>query len=124
MKFHHVIYWGNFAETDTFPIISQRGDGNFRFPSIFHRNLPISLKFPPKNYGEILIFFAVVGVGDIAPEFRGAFQTSFLSSAKVLFFHECSSKICKNSSVLKISRKLFRMSEMPLVKFEKIKKLY
>ena len=40
-------------------MISQGGDGNFRFSSIFHRNLSISLKFPPKNYGEILIFFAV-----------------------------------------------------------------
>ena len=40
-------------------MISQGGDGNFRFSSIFHRNLSISLKFPPKNYGKILIFFAV-----------------------------------------------------------------
>ena len=62
MKFHHIIYWGNFGETDTFPIISQRGNGNFRFPSIFHRNLSISLEFPPKNYGEILTFFAVKDV--------------------------------------------------------------
>ena len=60
MKFHHIICWGNFGETDTFPIISQGGNGNFRFPSIFHRNLSISLKFPPKNYGEILMFFAVL----------------------------------------------------------------
>ena len=49
-------FWGN----GHIPIISQRGNGSFRFPSIFHRNLPISLKFPPKNYGEILIFFAVM----------------------------------------------------------------
>ena len=48
------------GETDTFPIISQKGNGNFRFPSIFHRNLSNSLKFPPKNYGEMLIFFAVI----------------------------------------------------------------
>ena len=32
------------------------GNGNFHFPSISHGNLSISLKFPPKNYGEILVF--------------------------------------------------------------------
>ena len=58
MKFHHIFCWGNFGETDSIPIISQRGNGNFRFPSISHRNLSISLKFPSKNYGEILVFFA------------------------------------------------------------------
>ena len=39
-------------------MISQGGNGNFRFPSIFDRNLSISLKFLPNNYGEIMIFFA------------------------------------------------------------------
>ena len=58
MKFHHIFCWGNFGETDTFPIIYQRGNGNFRFPSISHRNLSISLKSPSKNYGGILVFFA------------------------------------------------------------------
>ena len=43
-----------------FQKISQRRNRNSRFPSIFHRNLPISLKFPPKNYGEILTFFVVI----------------------------------------------------------------
>ena len=56
MKFHHIICWGNFGDTDTFPITSKKGNGNFRLPSTFHRNLTISLKFPPKNYGEIFKF--------------------------------------------------------------------
>ena len=32
MKFYHIFRWGNFGETDTFPINSQRGNGNFRSP--------------------------------------------------------------------------------------------
>ena len=32
MKFHHILCSGNFGETDTFPIISQIGNGNVRFP--------------------------------------------------------------------------------------------
>ena len=52
-------FWGSFGETDTFPKIYQRGNGNFRFPSISQINLLISLKFLSKNYGEILVFFAV-----------------------------------------------------------------
>ena len=63
MKFHHIFCWGNFGETDSIPIISQRGNGNFRFPSISHRKLSISLKFLSKNYGEILVFFAVLKDG-------------------------------------------------------------
>ena len=43
IKFHHVFCWGNFGETDSIPIISQRGNENFRFPSISHRNLSISI---------------------------------------------------------------------------------
>ena len=70
MKFHHIIYWGNFGETDAFPIISQRGNGNFHFPSIFHRNLSISLKFPPKNYGDILTFFAVCYKSNFSADLR------------------------------------------------------
>ena len=67
MKFHHIFSWGNFGETDSFPIISQRGNGNFRFPLISHRNWSIFLNFPSKNYGEILIFFAV---GTVSMHFR------------------------------------------------------
>ena len=52
--------WGYFGETESFPIISLRGNGNFRYPQISHRDLPISLKFPSKNYGEIFIFYAVI----------------------------------------------------------------
>ena len=63
-----------------------------------------------------------MGIGDIA---RGAFQISCIHIPQKSFcIHECSTKIRKNSSVLKKSRTFFRMSEMPLVKFEKIGKLY
>ena len=54
------LWWENFGGTDIFSIIYQRRNGNFRFPSISDRNLSITLKFPSKNYGEILVFFAVV----------------------------------------------------------------
>ena len=53
-------FGGKFRETDTFPIIYQRGHGNFRFSEISHRNLSIFLRFLSKNYEEILIFFAVI----------------------------------------------------------------
>ena len=32
MKFPHIFCWGNFGETDSFPVISQRGNGTVRFP--------------------------------------------------------------------------------------------
>ena len=74
---------------------------------------------------QILVGFRtvaeIVGIGEHCPKIPKGIHSknSATSLAKSFCFHECSTKLRKNPSVLKKSCTLFRMSEIPLAKFEK-----
>ena len=59
MKFLYIFCRVDSGETDKYSIISQRVNGNFRFPSISQKKMLISLKFPCKNDRETLVLLAV-----------------------------------------------------------------